>query len=131
MIVTTDEATFTATIYVGFKETLTGNLVDVVKVYETIQKYVDQIGLCVTVTPTSFVYTRGGEEGLAIGFINYPRFPSTPEEIMKKANDLGLELLAVCKQINISIVFPDRTIMLTDCERKAEVAKARISGYEK
>lgn len=32
-------------------------------------------GLCVTVTPTTYVYTGGEEEGVIVGLINYPRFP--------------------------------------------------------
>ena len=33
-------------------------------------------GLCVTVAPTTYVYTGGAEEGVVIGLINYPKFPS-------------------------------------------------------
>lgn len=131
MSLTTTVTTFTATIYVGFKETLTGEPVQKDVAEKVIQEFVDRIGLCVTVTPTKFVYTKGNEEGLAIGFINYPRFPSESQEIKEKAIDLGIELLAACKQINISIIFPDETVMITDIERKAVTAQARIPGYEK
>jgi hypothetical protein len=33
-------------------------------------------GLCVTVEPTTFIYTGGEESGYVVGLINYPRFPT-------------------------------------------------------
>jgi hypothetical protein len=39
----------------------------------------------VTFTETSFVYEDGDEPGIMIGFINYPRFPSSKRDIRKRA----------------------------------------------
>lgn len=35
--------------------------------------FCDEEGLCVTVTPTTYVYTGGEEDGVIVGLINYPR----------------------------------------------------------
>lgn len=35
-------------------------------------------GMCVTLTPTTFVYTGGEEAGMAIGFVSYPRSRRSP-----------------------------------------------------
>lgn len=47
------------------------------------------VGLCVTVTPQTFIYTGGEEEGFVVGLLNYPRFPSTPDELREKARTLA------------------------------------------
>jgi hypothetical protein len=73
---------------------------------------VDTVGLCVTVTDTLFVYVHGSEPGLIVGLINYPRFPDTPEGIEGKALALAESLMRVCRQIRVSVVFPDKTVML-------------------
>ena len=53
------------------------------------RKYCLEIGLCVTITPTTFIYTGGEELGVEIGLINYPRFADTQENILKKAIELA------------------------------------------
>lgn len=57
------------------------------------QAYCDEIGLCVTLTPTSYVYTGGAEDGWIIGLINYGRFPSAPADILAKAEALALRII--------------------------------------
>ena len=42
-------------------------------------------GLCVTIDPTHYVYTGGEEAGYVIGLLNYPRFPTTIEDLTEKA----------------------------------------------
>jgi len=66
-------------------------------------------GLCVTVTPTKFIYTGGQEDGAEVGLVNYPRFPSTPEAIRTKASFLALKLMEDCCQLSVLIVSPDGT----------------------
>jgi hypothetical protein len=74
---------------------------------------VDRIGLCVSVTDTTFIYTNGLEVGIAVGFINYPRFPDKDPTIIKnQALELAAILKSVLGQKRISVVFPDETIML-------------------
>lgn len=66
-------------------------------------------GLCVTVTPTNYIYTFGEESGVEIGIINYPRFPKEPEEILDTAQDLGFALMEDCCQGSFTIMTPDKT----------------------
>jgi hypothetical protein len=110
--------TYTATIYVGFKDRETGEVQSIQNARRVIQEYVDAVGLCVTVTPTEFVYTNGGEPGIAVGLINYPRFPAEPRDIEDGAIELAWRLQTYCRQYKVSVVFPDRTVMLNDPERQ-------------
>ena len=80
--------------------------------YKFLQEYCDKVGLCVTVTPTRFVYTNGVEDGVAVGLINYPRFPSLMEDIEWHATTLASELMLSMKQLGVSVVFPDDTIWI-------------------
>ena len=103
---------FTVTIYVGFKELDTGVMHTVTEARQICQDYCDEVGLCVTVTPTAYIYTDGNEPGVAIGLINYPRFPARPRKIRRRALELARRLLLAFNQYRVSIVFPFRTVML-------------------
>ena len=104
--------TYSATIYVGRKCRKTGLTCKWSIITKAVELYVNKIGLCVTVTPTYFFYTNGKEKGAMIGFINYPRFPSTNSKIKKQALELANILRIKCKQLKVSVVFPKETIML-------------------
>jgi len=66
-------------------------------------------GMCVTVTPTSFLYTGGEEVGVAIGFVNYPRYPADPPAIFARALRIARELVVECCQKSALVVATDRT----------------------
>lgn len=68
-----------------------------------------EVGGCVTVTPTEFVFTGGQESGVRVGFINYLRFPSDPSEIFSKAKELAEKLRVGLCQKSYSIVADDKT----------------------
>jgi hypothetical protein len=68
-----------------------------------------EIGLCVTVEPTTYIYTGGEESGAVIGLINYPRFPSEPTEIRANAEDLAMKIMERCCQHSFSIMTPETT----------------------
>lgn len=78
-----------------------------------IQRYAAETGLCITLAPQSFIYTGGREEGFRVGFINYPRFPKEPSEIVAKATDLARNLLIALGQHSYSIVTPIETTWYT------------------
>lgn len=80
---------------------------------ESCQAYCDEVGFCVTVTPTAYVYTGGQEPGVVIGLINYGRFPSTPEAIFERAKDLTLRLIRDLGQESASIQAPDKTLWIS------------------
>lgn len=72
--------------------------------------YCDKEGLCVTVTPTTYVYTGGQEPGVIIGLINYPRFPSEPRAIWHQADKLAKHLRVALGQDSYTIQAPDKTV---------------------
>lgn len=78
-----------------------------------IQRYALDCGMCVTLTPQSFIYTGGREEGFKVGLINYPRFPKEPTEILARAHDLARVLRVQLGQQSYSIVTPTETIWVS------------------
>jgi len=96
--------TYTASIYVG------GSLSEAMR---TARRFCDEEGLCVTVEPVSYVYTRGSTDGVRVGLINYPRFPTAPEAIFALAEKLTLILIEDLGQESASIVATDKTVWLS------------------
>lgn len=115
--------TFTATLYVGLRVGYTDRVHLPAAAAKVIQEYVDAVGLCVSVTETTFRYTRtpqtphGYDPGLAVGFINYPRFPADPEQVRGHALTLGGKLKAALGQNRVTAVFPDETVMVGEADR--------------
>lgn len=69
-------------------------------------------GLCVTVGPTTFVYTGGSEDGVEVGFVNYPRFPKEPEEILARARKVAKLLMEELCQWTALLVASDVTVWI-------------------
>ena len=69
--------------------------------------FCDKEGLCVTVTPTAYVYTGGQDAGVIVGRINYPRFPSEAGAIYATANALAEELCTKLGQQSFTVQTPD------------------------
>jgi hypothetical protein len=67
-------------------------------------------GLCVTVSPSSYIYTGGEESGIIVGLINYPRFPAQRTAVYKRAQQLGHCLLRRLCQRSFTIETPTETI---------------------
>lgn len=109
--------TFTANIYLGLQHGYSGGFSTVDEVRTWLQNYCNEVKLGLTLAPLEFIYVDGGEPGLIIGLINYPRFPRTVEEIKKIAIDMTRGLMTLCHQERVSIVFSDETVML---EREME-----------
>lgn len=104
--------TFLATISLGLKEGYDGKTHSLYAVESICQQYCDDVGLCVTVTPTKFVYKNGGEDGCFIGLINYPRFPADRSAIVGHAVSIAKQCMAAFKQQRVSIICSDGTITL-------------------
>jgi hypothetical protein len=94
---------------------------DLKRAEQICQIYCDQVGLCVTVTPTQYVYSLGpsDELGVIVGLINYPRFPSTPADILAKAEALALRLIEGLKQQSATIQTPEQTYWISFREQAA------------
>jgi len=112
--------TYEVKLYIGLKEGYEGWIRNIDEVYKICQDYCDEVGLCVTVTPTKFVYTKGNEPGAIVGLINYPRFPAKPGEIDQHAANLATMLMPPLCQKRCTIVTPKRTIMIEQDDLKDE-----------
>lgn len=93
---------------------------DITLAGQVIQRYAAETGLCVTLTPQSFIYTGGREEGFRVGFINYPRFPKEPADILSRARDLASVLRVQLGQHSYSIVTPTETIWVSHRQEEAQ-----------
>lgn len=82
---------------------------DVGVVRQACREHTLEAGLCVTVAPCDFVYTGGAEAGALVRLVNYPRFPSTGQELWGKAVRLGELLMRRCCQTSFLLVADDRT----------------------
>jgi len=71
-------------------------------------------GLCVTVEPTTFIYTGGEESGMVIGFVKYPRFSKKPSELFGEAKYMAELLLAALNQQSCLLVCPDKTTWISN-----------------
>lgn len=60
--------------------------------------------LCVTVTPTTFIYCGGEEAGFVIGIRNYPRFPSDAYTLRTAAFDMAAVLRNELAQDSFMVV---------------------------
>lgn len=78
--------------------------------------YCDDVGLCVTVTETRYMYTGGMTFGVIVGLINYPRFPLIPEQLWAHAEALGERLCKGLQQESYTIQAPDRTVFFSHRE---------------
>lgn len=88
---------------------------------QMIQRLAISKGMCVTLTAQTFIYTGGREEGFKVGFINYPRFPCSPDEIVAQAKYVADCLMLDLGQHSYSIVTPVETVWRS---RRVEEAKA-------
>jgi hypothetical protein len=103
-------------IWVGLREAYTDKIHTIGEVEEIVDKFVNDVKDCVTITPTDFRYVDGHEPGVIIGWINYPRFPRNPSEITERALTLARALLYDLGQLRVSITTPDDTYMLESVE---------------
>jgi hypothetical protein len=68
-----------------------------------------EAGLCVTIEPTTYIYTGGEEQGYVVGLLNSPRFPWTEEQVLARAQALASKLLHGTFQKSVLMVTPTTT----------------------
>lgn len=83
---------------------------DIAQAKKSCRSFCFGIGLCVTVEPVTYIYTGGEEEGVRVGLINYPRFPSDAKKLKERASELAHQLMHELHQHSYSIVGPDETV---------------------
>ncbi len=104
--------TITAEIFVGLREGYSEIRHSVEELKEFLQERTNKGGLCVTVTPTTYIYKEGREEGAIVGIINYPRFIMTRQEIERAAEEIALTCKERFKQERVSIKYQDKMVMI-------------------
>lgn len=98
-------------IYIGLKEGYDGEQHNIEELRDYLQNICNK-GLCVCVSPCSYIYKNGREDGAIVRLINYPRFPSDLREIKEKAIKIARGLKSHFGQYRISIKAPDMTYMI-------------------
>jgi hypothetical protein len=101
---TQTEPTYTIRIYLS-------GPIEVAK--QVIREHVLDNPCCVTIEPTTFIYTGGEEAGYVVGLLNYPRFPSTKQRLEGYASNLAHLLLDRTYQHSALIVTPSETTWIT------------------
>ena len=104
--------TWTAQIFVGLRSGYSDMLHPIAVVADVCYEFCDEVKLCVTITPTEFIYVGGGEPGAIVGLINYPRFPPAESDLEDRALALAAKLKSTLGQRRVSIVMPEQTVML-------------------
>lgn len=72
-----------------------------------------QEGLCVTIDPTTFIYTGGEEAGFVVGLRNYPKFETPRVRLRERAEALAHKLLEATFQHSAMIVDDKITTWIT------------------
>ena len=80
------------------------------------REYCMAVGFCVTVQRAAYVYTGGMEDGVIVRCINYPRFPSSPDDLWIKAHDLADFLKAGLFQTSYSMIDRSKTMWVSTRE---------------
>jgi hypothetical protein len=70
-------------------------------------------GLCVTIEPTTFIYTGGEEAGFVVGLLNYPRFPTDSAALVDRARTVMHCLLEATLQHSALMVTPESSEWIT------------------
>jgi hypothetical protein len=73
-------------------------------------------GLCVTIEPTTYIYTGGEEQGYVVGLINYPRFPKQPSQIWERACNIAHKLRVETFQDSCCIMDSSNVRWMSDRE---------------
>lgn len=83
---------------------------------QLVREYCFSEGLCVTITPTTYIYTGGEEIGYIVEFINYPRFPVDKTKIESQAELLLKRLIEDTFQKSGTLVTPTKSVYYSNYE---------------
>jgi hypothetical protein len=78
--------------------------------------YCLEVGLCVTLESTEFIYTGGLETGVRVGLTNYPRFPTHAADLWHKALGLAESLRLELHQHSVMVRSAETTLWMTSRE---------------
>lgn len=112
-----DVDSFEVRLYIGSREGYNGPAFDVEKLKSLIQvqQGADERAIIpVRITPTQFVAGEYSEDGWEVAAFNYPRRPKKMTEIYMFMEGLARHLMASLRQKRVSLVTPEKTVMLED-----------------
>jgi hypothetical protein len=104
--------TYNITIYCGLQKGYSGKYHKISEARKICQDFTNEVKQCVTLTKTEYIYVKGKEQGIIVGFINYPRFPHKFPTLKNYAITLAKKLLIGLTQNRVSIVFDKTTVMI-------------------
>jgi hypothetical protein len=113
----------TATITIGGNIEYTKKTYSQEDLYKVLQKYQEERIKDANIYLSAFVYTgdivmsKQVEKHYKIEFLNYPKFPLSPEIFKKEIIDLTKYLMKVFEQNRIVIQFHDEIIMFEENEK--------------
>lgn len=84
---------------------------------QTIREECLNVGLCVTIEPTVFIFTGGEESGYVIGLVNYPRFPMENKDLLLLARRLMSKVLNSTFQHSAMLMTPEITEWVSKREK--------------
>lgn len=90
---------------------------------QAIREHVFRFPCCMTISPTTYIYTGGEESGYVVGILNYPLYPAAPNELNVRAEVVAEHLLAKTFQRSALIVTPEYTKWITIEETKTNQDK--------
>jgi len=105
---------FNVQIWCGLRSEYSDKVYTLDDVRRIIDFYIIHVKDCITITPTEFRYVDGSEQGVIVGWINYPRFPREERDIIDRALAVAKRLKDGLAQERVSIVTPEFTYMLED-----------------
>jgi hypothetical protein len=71
-----------------------------------LQLYCADNGMCFSCKPTDYVFTHGRESGAEILAINYPRFPTEPEDKIDLCKNIAVMLITSLGMGSATVVTP-------------------------
>lgn len=74
------------------------------RIEQVCSDYVTEVGLCVNVKKTNYIYSYGEQSGAEIGIISYPRFEIDYEQSIEHAEALCQLLMDKCNQSSATII---------------------------
>lgn len=74
------------------------------RIEQVCSDYVTEVGLCVNVKPTNFIYTHGEQSGAEIGLISYPKFKPSLSQTWEEAIELCEILMGECNQKSATVI---------------------------
>jgi len=106
--------TYWARISMGLQEGFDGPVHTVLEVREFLMPLVEKERFCValTLTATELIYWTGTEPCVEIALMNYPRYPSKPEQVREHALRLAEALLLHFHQYRLTVMFPEETLLV-------------------